>query len=432
MHGYLPVEGGDHAFSVDASNLTFGRGCLSEVGALAQQLGGHRVALFTDPVVETLPFLARVKESLRAAGIEPVVYAETHVEPTDASFLEAARFYLQGRFDGAVSVGGGSVMDTAKAALLYSTWPADFLTYVNAPVGRAQAVPGPLPWHIACPTTSGTGAELTGIAVCDLLALKAKTGIASRRLRPTLAVVDPDVTATLPNTVVAASGFDVLCHALESYTARPYSRRPKPAGPALRPMSQGANPFSDLGSLEALRKCGRFLVRATHDASDAEAREEMMWAATMAGIAFGNAGVHVPHAMAYAVSGLVRGFHLDGYPAREPMVPHGLSVVVSAPTVFRWTASSDPGRHLEAAVALGADVRGAAPEDAGEVVGALLEKLLAQTKLPANLGTLGYEAGDVAALVRGTAMQRRLLDNAPRTVREGELQELFEAALVRT
>jgi alcohol dehydrogenase class IV len=197
-------------------------------------------------------------------------------------------------------------------------------------------------------------------------------------------------------------------------------------------MSQGANPFSDLGSLEALRKCGRFLVRATHDASDAEAREEMMWAATMAGIAFGNAGVHVPHAMAYAVSGLVRGFHLDGYPAREPMVPHGLSVVVSAPTVFRWTASSDPGRHLEAAVALGADVRGAAPEDAGEVVGALLEKLLAQTKLPANLGTLGYEAGDVAALVRGTAMQRRLLDNAPRTVREGELQELFEAALVRT
>jgi len=430
MHGYLPVEGADNAFAVDASSLTFGRGCLAEVGPLARQLGGGRVAVFTDATVAGLPGLARVLESLRAAGLDAVPWPHAHVEPTDASFLEAARFYREGRFEGAVSVGGGSVMDTAKAALLYATYPADFLAYVNAPVGRAQPVPGPLPWHLACPTTSGTGAELTGIAVCDVLALKAKTGIASRRLRPTQAVVDPDVTASLPGGVVAASGFDVLCHALESYTARPYSRRPRPSGPGARPMSQGANPFSDVGSLEALRRCGRFLVRAVHDATDAEARENMHWAASLAGIAFGNAGVHVPHAMAYAVAGQVRDYHLDGYPREEPMVPHGLSVVVNAPAVFRWTAPSSPERHLEAAAALGAEVRGAGPGDAGEVVARCLEQLLQRTGLPADLGRLGYRPGDVAELVRGTAVQRRLLDNAPRDVHEGELTQLFTAAMV--
>ena len=428
MHGYLAVEGGENAFSVDASSLTFGRGCLADVGALAQPLGGRRVALFTDVVVARLPACARVTESLKRGGFDVAVYSQTHVEPTDASFLEAARFFSQG-FDGAVSLGGGSVIDTAKAALLYATYPADFFEYVNAPVGRAKPVPGKLPWHVACPTTSGTGSELTGIAICDVLSLRAKTGIASRQLRPTLAVVDPDVTASLPANVVAASGFDMLCHALESYTARPYVRRARPATVAARPMSQGANPFSDVGSLEALRLCGRFLLRAVRDASDAEAREQMIWAATLAGIAFGNAGVHVPHAMAYAIAGQVRDFRLDGYPAQEPMVPHGLSVVVNAPAVFRWTASACPERHLEAAAALGADVRGATHADAGELLGAYLQSLVKQTNLPVRARELGYRDGDVAELVRGTAVQRRLLDNAPREVHEAELTQLFEAGV---
>lgn len=430
MHGYAPADGCEGIFSIDAAHVTFGRGALAELGPLAQTLGGRRVALFTDATIAELPATQRVLTSLKSAGFDAVLFSDTRVEPTDQSFLEAARFYADGRFDGAISLGGGSVIDTTKAALLYATFPADFLTFVNAPVGEGKPVPGALPWHVACPTTSGTGSELTGIAICDVVALEAKTGIASRRLRPTLAVIDPDVTATLPGNVVAASGFDVLCHALESYTARPFTRRARPGSPTLRPMSQGANPWSDLGSLEALRLCGQFLSRAVKDASDGEAREQMMWASSLAGIAFGNSGVHVPHAMAYAVAGQVRDFRLGGYPDDEPMVPHGLSVVINAPAVFRWTASACPERHLEAAKALGADVRGAALSDAGEIVAKLLERMISETGLPLGLPALGYAQSDVAALVKGTAIQRRLLDNAPREVREPELTTLFSAAMV--
>ena len=221
---------------------------------------------------------------------------------------------------------------------------AEFLTYVNAPIGGGQPVPGPLKPHIACPTTAGTGSECTGIAIFDLLSMKAKTGIVSRHLRPTMALVDPDCTATLPRNVVSASGFDVLTHALESYTALAHSKRAPAARPHLRPLSQGANPWSDMGCKEALKLLGRYLVRAVKDAGDGEARGQVMWAATLAGIAFGNAGIHAPHGMAYAVAGLVRDFHPEGYPDNGAIVPHGMSVMVNAPSVFRFTASACPER----------------------------------------------------------------------------------------
>jgi alcohol dehydrogenase class IV len=430
-HGWMN-EAGDQAFSIDASNLIFGRGALAEVGdhARAASGSGQRVALFTDATVGALEHLAIARRSLEAAGLDVAVYDEVAIEPTDASFLAAARFAREGRFDAYVSVGGGSVIDTCKAAILYATHPADFLTYVNKPVGAGEPVPGALPPHIACPTTCGTGSETTGIAVCDVLALEAKTGIASRRLRPSLALVDPTCTATLPASVVAASGFDVLCHALESYTARPHHARARPDRPSSRPMSQGANPWSDLGSLEALRLGGLYLERAVRDASDVEAREKLAWAASLAGIAFGNAGVHLPHGMAYAVAGLVKEFRMAGYPGTAPMVPHGVSVVLNAPSVFRFTAGACPERHLQGAALLGADVRGAAgAEAAGEVLATALERLMRATGIPHGLSAIGYRDDDVDALVRGTIVQKRLLDNAPVPVGEPELGVLFRGAM---
>src|SRR5574337_80658 len=245
-HYYAFTDGGDAAFTVDMAAITFGAGCLAEAGDHARALGMNRVALFTDRGVARFPHVERVAKSLRAAGCDVAIYDEVKVEPTDCSFLAAAKFASDGRFDGYVSVGGGSVIDTCKSANLYTTYPADFLAYVNAPLGKAQPIPGPLKPHIACPTTCGTGSECTGIAVFDFLSLKVKTGIAHRRLRPTLALIDPTTTYTLPKNVVAASGFDVLSHALESYTALPYTMRARPERPGLRPMSQGANPWSDI------------------------------------------------------------------------------------------------------------------------------------------------------------------------------------------
>jgi alcohol dehydrogenase class IV len=427
-HVDLPTEGGESAFAVDFSSVTFGPGVLAEAGEGLRALDCRRVALFTDARIAKLEPFAIVQRSLAAAGLDVGIYDAVHVEPTDRSFVAAAQFAREGRFDGYLSLGGGSVIDSCKAALLYATHPAELLTYVNAPIGDGRPIPGALPPHVACPTTCGTGSECTGIAVFDHLPLKAKTGIASRRLRPTRALVDPTCTRTLPSTVVAASGFDVLCHALESYTARPYTARPRPEAGA-RPMSQGRNPWSDLGSLEALRIAGKHLVRAVKDPHDTHAREALAWGATLAGIAFVNSGVHLPHAMSYAVAGLVRDYRCPGYPPEEPLVPHGISVVVNAPGVFRATAAAAPARHLEAARALGADTRGASEADAAELLTSWLVRLMRDCGLPSGTAELGYTPEDLPALAKGAMLQRRLVDNAPVTVDDGAMRELFRAAL---
>jgi len=426
---FAPTEGGDTAFSVDISSITFGPGVLGEAGEHAKALGLKRIALFTDRRIAALPFYTTVRDALRSAGIDVVTYDEVQVEPTDQSFLAAARFAAEGNFDGYLSLGGGSVIDTCKAANLYATYPADFLAYVNAPIGEGRPVPGPVKPHIACPTTCGTGSECTGIAIFDLLSMQVKTGIVSKRLKPTLALIDPTTTYSLPANVVAASGFDVLSHALESYTAKSYTRRAKPANPALRPASQGANPWSDIGCEAALKLLGQYMQRAVADAGDTEARDNMMYAATLAGIAFGNAGCHVPHGMSYSVAGLVKDFHPEGYPGEEPMVPHGMSVIVNAPAVFRFNAPACPERHLHGAACLGADVRNAAPEDAGEVVAKQLIAMMKASGIPNGIGGVGYREQDVEALTSGAWAQQRLITNAAREVQRSDLSDMFRGAL---
>ena len=422
------AAGCDTAFTVDASRVTFGAGALAEVGDRSRALGMRRVALFTDPRLRALPWFAEVEQSLHAAGLEPVVFDAVEIEPTDASFEDAARFARDARPDGYVSLGGGSVIDTCKAANLLATHPAPLRTYVNAPLGDATPVPGPLAPHIACPTTCGTGSEVTGIAIFDWLAHHAKTGIASPRLRPTEAIVDPRTTATLPATVVAASGMDVLSHALESFTARPYLQRAVPGRASARPMSQGANPWSDLGCREAIRIAGRFLVRAVQDPADTEAREQIMWAATLAGIAFGNAGVHAPHAMAYAIAGRVRSYAPAGYPAAK-IVPHGMAVGVGAPSVFRSFGRFCPERHLEAAALLGARVHEVSRADAGACLATQVIELSRAIELPNGIAGVGYTLDDLDALIAGTLPQQRLLANAPCDIDADCLRELFAGAL---
>src|SRR5437870_3127866 len=206
-------------FTMDTSSIKFGVGATREVGDDMQALGARRVMLVTDPRVAGPEPVALALQSLRGAGIDAILFDRVRVEPTDASFQEAIRFATDGNFDGYVAVGGGSSIDTAKAANLYATYPADFLAYVNAPIGRGEPVPGRLKPLIAIPTTAGTGSETTGVAIFDLVEMHAKTGIAHRALRPVEAIVDPDNTRQLPPMVAACSGFDVLSHAIESYTA---------------------------------------------------------------------------------------------------------------------------------------------------------------------------------------------------------------------
>ncbi len=420
----------DTAFEMAASNIRFGQGVTREVGLDLADLQVRRAMVLTDPNLSRLAPVQTVLESLEREGVAYQLFDQVRVEPTDQSFQAAISVAQQGEFDAFVAVGGGSTIDTAKAANLYSCYPADFLTYVNPPIGQGQPVPGALKPLIAIPTTAGTGSETTGVAIFDFESLHAKTGIAHRRLKPTLGLVDPDNTATLPRTAVAATGLDVLCHALESYTAMPFDQRPRPERPILRPAYQGANPISDLWSGEAIRLGARFIVRAYQDPDDLEARRAMMLAATYAGVGFGNAGVHLPHGMSYPVSGRVREYRPEDYGLDRPLIPHGISVILNAPAVFRFTGTACPERHRQAAAWMGADVDGASDEDAGKVLADRVVALMQALDVPNGLAAVGYSEADIPDLVAGTLPQHRVTKISPRPADEVALAELFREAMV--
>jgi hydroxyacid-oxoacid transhydrogenase len=412
-----------------SSALKFGSGATREVGFDLKELGAHRVLVVTDPGLTASEAVAATLESLRRYGLDAAVYGEARIEPTDGSLLQAVRFAADGRFDGFVAVGGGSSIDTAKAANLYTTWPADFLTYVNAPIGRGTPVPGPLRPLVGIPTTAGTGSETTGVIIFDYEPMQAKTGIAHRHVRPALGIVDPANTRSMPRMVAACTGFDVLVHALESYTALPYTRREAPASPAERPAYQGANPVSDVWAAKTIELAGAHLLRAVEDPADDEARSVMALCATFAGIGFGNAGLHLPHGMSYPVSGMVKSYVPPGYPAGRPLVPHGMAVVLNAPAAFRFTGPANPARHLEAARLLGAKVRGVQPEEAGEVLAATLVGLMRRTGLPNGLAAVGYTEADLERLVEGTLPQHRVTRLSPRPFSREELARVFRESL---
>lgn len=419
----------DTAFQVAASNIRFGAGITQEVGMDLADMGLQRVMVVIDPALLSLPTGKTVLASLDENNISYDVFDQVRVEPTEGSFQAAATYATEGQYDAFVAVGGGSTIDTAKAANLYSTHPADFFEYVNAPIGKGRPVPGPCKPLIAIPTTAGTGSETTGVAIFDFVARRAKTGIAHRFLKPTLGIVDPDNTRTLPPAVAASAGLDVLSHAMESYTAIPYTSRPKPARPIERPAYQGNNPISDLWSMRALEICAESLLRAVADPSDDEARSRMLLGSAMAGIGFGNAGVHLPHGMSYPVAGMVRDYIPPGYVTDHPMVPHGMSVILNAPAVVRFTASACPQRHLAVAAALGADISGASESDAGEILADRIIHYMRELKMPNGLNAVGYDESDIPALVEGTLPQHRVTKLAPLPAGPDELTRLFRESL---
>jgi hydroxyacid-oxoacid transhydrogenase len=412
-------------FTMDTSSIKFGRGMTHELGYDVSRFGCRRVMVVTDERLARLPPVETAMASLADADVEAVLFDRVRTEPTDQSFEDAIEFATAGGFDGFVAVGGGSVMDTAKAANLYATYPADLLAYVNAPIGRAEPVPGPLKPLVAVPTTAGTGSETTGVAIFDFVAMGAKTGIAHRALRPVVGIVDPDNTRTMPPMVAACSGLDVLCHGLESYTALPFHQREAPPSPALRTTYQGANPISDVWAKRAVEMAALNIRRAISEGPDVEARSEMLLAATFAGVGFGNAGVHLCHGMSYPISGLIKAFRVDGYPPGRALVPHGMSVVLTAPAVFRWTAPTNPERHLEMAAAMGADVSGVPPAEAGECLATAIIDLIRATGMPNGLAAIGYTEADIGRLVEGTAPQHRVTKLSPRPVTPEALRQLF-------
>ncbi len=422
----MDAQGNETIFTLEATPLKYGPGASEEVGWEVKRLGMSRVMLVSDPGVVRVGITGRIQELIEAEGVEVEVWERARVEPTADSFQEAADFAVEGNFDGFVAVGGGTSIDTAKVSDLVATHPAPIMDYVNPPVGGGRKPPSPLKPLLAIPTTAGTGAEATTVAVLDIPEQKVKTGISHQYLRPHRGIVDPLLTMSLPPEVTSSCGLDVVCHAAESYISKPYNARPKPKSPDDRPPYQGANPIADMWSSKALEYGGKYLRRAVENGDDVEARGAMMLGASLAGVGFGSAGVHIPHSCAYPIAGLKHEYQPPGYKVDHPFVPHGWSVIVTAPAAFRFTYEADPERHRYVAELLAGEPIEKADEN---TLPEVLIQLMKDVGAPSGVREFGYSEDDIPALVEGAMKQQRLLVGSPREVTEDDLANIIRDSM---
>ena len=411
-------------FGLDATQLKFGTNSLNELGWELSKYNSKKILLVVDPVLQDFDVTQKILDQIKSSGAEVIIFDNISVEPTLKSFEVASQFALENSFDLIVAAGGGSTIDTAKVINLIKVCGGTVMDYVNVPIGKGKKPTSQLLPLIAIPTTSGSGSEATTVAVLDIPELKLKTGISHRFLRPTLALVDSELSKTTPSGVTASAGLDVICHAIESFISKPYTKREKPNSPDERPPYQGSNPVSDIWSMKAIEFGGKYLSRAVATGEDVEARGNMMLSATLAGIGFGSAGVHIPHACAYPIAGLKHSYQAKGY--KNIFIPHGISVIVTAPAVFRFTYDSDPSKHLKAAELL----KGAPLDNPGpESLPYELIKIMKEVAIPSGIKELGYTKEDIPEIITRAMKQQRLLSIAPKNVNENDLQNILTQSM---
>ncbi|KAF8812439.1 alcohol dehydrogenase [Phlegmacium glaucopus] len=415
----------EYAFEVAASNLRFGDGVTAEVGMDLKNMKARKVGVFTDPNVAKLRPMKTTIAALEAQTDLPFeVFDQVVAEPTEDSWRKAIAWARHHDFSHFLAVGGGSVIDTAKAANLFSVYKdSDLMDFINAPIGKGLPITKTLLPLIAIPTTAGTGSETTGTAILDITSRSFKTGIANRAMKPVLGIVDTLNTESCPTAVQISAGLDVLFHSMESYTAIPYTERtPRPSNPILRPAYQGSNPVADIFSSWALQTTVVNLPKIAKNPDDAEARKQMLLASSFAGIGFGNAGVHLCHGMSYPISGLNKKgpkYKHPGYVTDLPIIPHGISVALTGPAVFQFTAPSSPDRHRQALAIFNyttvsdPSITRIPDRDLGAYLYEAIARFLDNLGVPRGLKAVGYKNSDIEMLVEGTMPQRRVLDLAP-------------------
>ncbi|CAD5233283.1 unnamed protein product [Bursaphelenchus xylophilus] len=426
-------DGGcEYAFEMISSTIRFGRGVTAELAHDVKNLKAKRPLVITDKNVAKTRAFVEVASSLQRNNVSYDVFDDVLCEPSDASMLKAINFARSSQFDCFIAVGGGSVIDTCKAAALFASNPeADFLDFVQPPFGKGKLPENVMKPLIAVPTTAGTGSETTAVSIFDLPDRECKAGIRLRAIKPLLAVIDPLNVLSMPRNVAIYSGFDVLCHALESYTAKPYyERQPRPATPMDRPVYQGSNPISDVWVREALRIIRKYFRRSIFDPEDVEARTEMLKASSFAGMGFGNAGVHLCHGLSYPISSQGKRYTDPCYAQNHPLIPHGLSVVTTAPADFLFTTDAYPQRHLEAAQLLGADLNdNASPDLIAKKLADEIRGYMKDFGCPNGLKALGFDRGDVDKLADRATGSLKKGGIAPKDPDTDSLAKIYESSL---
>ena len=412
------VSPNDTVFTIRNVQVKFGEGVSSEVGYEAKRLKMMNALIVTDKNInENTKIPYRIKGYLEEEGIKAEIFDGVHIEPIDTEVLKGIEFAKGKDYDGFIGLGGGSSIDTAKMINLYTSYPtADLKDYIAPPKGRGKPVPGPLKPLIALPTTAGTGSENTPVAVVDLIKEKIKVGISHPYLLPTFALLDPVLTISLPPYYTASTGMDALLHSIEAYTCIPYNARPRPESPERRLVYAGSNPVSDIFVEKSIELIGKYLRRAYHDPYDLEARHYMLLAAHLGG-AFGNAGVHIPHALAYPISG------------RRHELPHGIAVCVTGPASLDFLAPVFQEKLAKVATLLGEKTEGLSVGEAAASAKEAMINLMKDIDVPTGIAEFGFEEDDIDELAEAGIKIQRLLSCSPRTVKLDDIIEIYRKSL---
>lgn len=385
-------------------SILFGRGQRHALGSAAGRIG-KRALLCTDPRQGAQPEFAAIVADLNAHGVETHVFDQTipdlPIGSIEACVAEVAGFSP----DMVIGVGGGSSMDMAKVVAVLLTHGGDVRSYYGE-----FAVPGPVIPLIAVPTTSGTGSEVTPVAVVADEERGAKVGIASPHLIPLIAVCDPELTVTCPPGLTACSGADALTHAVEAFTTLA-----RAADPMLTEehVFVGKNVLSDHFAKLAVANVFRYLDRAYRDGNDMEAREGLMLAALAAGCAFGTAGTAAAHAIQYPVGNLTHTAHGDG-------------VATLLPYVMQFNQPSCIPAFAELARAI--DLPAASPEAMSQAFIDAVADLLASVNIPHSLEALGLKADQQDFVAENALKAARLVKNNPRLLDLPAMQRITRAA----
>ena len=368
-------------------------GASARIGPLMAARGCVRVALVTDSGLRGAGLTRAAEDGLAAAGLEVVVWEDVVADPPEEKVLAAVAAARAEGVDGVAGLGGGSPMDTAKlvAVLLGHDQPLTECYGIDRVQGRR------LPLVLA-PTTAGTGSEVTPIAIVTTGAAE-KTGVVAPQLLPDAAVLDPALTTGLPAEVTAATGIDAMVHAIEAFTSR-----------------HRKNPLSDTLAREALRRLAANIETACLEPENVSARGEMLYGATLAGMAFANAPVAAVHALAYPLGGH---FH----------VPHGLSNALVLPHVLEYNRAEAEPLYAELAPLIFPELKANDPEM--RVTGLIdgLAALGPQLGMTARLSELGISQEHVPMLAEDAMKQERLLVNNPREMTLEAAKAIYEAAL---
>jgi alcohol dehydrogenase class IV len=325
--------------------IHFGLGCLKKVGSEAARFG-KRALLVSDQNIQKAGYVAQALEQIKAAGVEAAVYDQVNTEPTDKIVDEGLRVYKDNKCDMAIALGGGSPIDTAKAIAALATNTARVSEFMGLNKITKPAAP-----IIAIPTTAGTGSEVTRFTIITDTARDVKMLIVSDFLMPQAAIVDPLLTPSMPGWVAASTAIDALTHAIESY------------------ISRKAQPLTETLALEAIRLIGAYLRRAWANPEDLEAKNYVMLASTVAGMAFSNSSVAMVHGMSRPIGAC---FH----------VPHGLSNAILLPLVMEFSRVAAPEKFADIAEAMGEDIEGLTEMDAAQAAVEAVHQLCGDIQIP--------------------------------------------------